>query len=49
MDWEFEPANEEMIINAGETALTFYKAYNKENFPIIGTNFYLIFFHVFLF
>ena len=36
MDWDFEPANEEMIVNAGETALTFYKAYNREEKPIIG-------------
>ena len=36
MNWEFEPVNHEMIINAGETALTFYKAYNKEEKPIIG-------------
>jgi cytochrome c oxidase assembly protein subunit 11 len=38
MDWEFEPVNHEMVINAGETALTFYKAYNKQDKPIIGKN-----------
>ena len=26
--WEFEPVQEEVIVNAGETALMFYKAYN---------------------
>ena len=31
----------EMIINAGETALTFYKAINHEEKPIIGNIIYL--------
>lgn len=41
MNWDFEPVNHEMIVNAGETALTFYKAYNKTDQPIIG-NYFII-------
>ena len=37
LNWEFTPINDELIVNAGETALTFYKAYNMEEKPIIGT------------
>ena len=36
MSWDFEPVNKEMVLNAGETALTFYKAYNHEDTPLIG-------------
>lgn len=36
MNWDFEPMNEEITINAGETALTFYKAFNHNKEPIIG-------------
>jgi len=36
MNWDFEPINHELILNAGETALTFYKAYNHTDTPIIG-------------
>ena len=39
MNWDFEPVNHEMVVNAGETALTFYKAYNKTDKPIIGNSF----------
>lgn len=34
--WEFEPIQNEVIVNAGETALAFYRAYNHEEYPIIG-------------
>jgi len=34
--WEFEPIQTEVIVNAGETALAFYRAFNHEDFPIIG-------------
>ena len=44
MDWDFEPVNEEMIVNAGETALTFYKALNHNTEPIIGN--YFIYFRI---
>ena len=36
LNWEFTPVNDELIVNAGETALTFYKAYNNEEKPVIG-------------
>lgn len=38
VDWEFEPIQDEVIINAGETALIFYRAHNKEPEPVIGMN-----------
>jgi cytochrome c oxidase assembly protein subunit 11 len=39
MNWDFEPVTQEMVINAGETALTFYKAYNHQEKPMIGNIF----------
>ena len=36
MDWEFAPVQDEVIVNAGETALMFYRALNKEPKAIIG-------------
>ena len=36
VQWEFEPIQKEVVVNAGETALAFYRAYNNENYPIIG-------------
>ena len=44
MNWDFEPVNEEMTVNAGETALTFYKALNHNTEPIIGN--YFIYFRI---
>ena len=35
-DWKFEPIQDELVVNAGETALAFYKAFNKEEKPLIG-------------
>ena len=34
--WDFEPIQKEVLVNAGETALAFYRAFNHEDFPIIG-------------
>lgn len=43
VDWEFEPVHDEVIVNAGETALIFYRAHNKEADPVIGKkNWYLL-------
>ena len=36
VDWEFAPVQEQVVVNAGETALVFYKAYNAEVDPVIG-------------
>ena len=36
MDWEFEPVQDSVIVNAGETALVFHRAYNREEKPVIG-------------
>ncbi|KAL4466775.1 hypothetical protein ABPG74_010372 [Tetrahymena malaccensis] len=43
VDWEFEPVQDEVIVNAGETALVFYRAHNKEPDPVIGFATYNIF------
>ncbi len=42
MNWEFEPVNDEVIVNAGETALIFYRAYNAEPHPVIGREIIII-------
>lgn len=36
LNWDFEPVQDEVIVNAGETALVFYRAMNKDNKPVIG-------------
>ncbi len=36
VNWEFEPMQREIVIHAGETALIFYRLYNKEDYPIVG-------------
>jgi cytochrome c oxidase assembly protein Cox11 len=36
MNWDFEPVNGQMVVNSGETALTFYKAFNHSDTPVIG-------------
>ena len=41
--WEFQPTTPTMIINAGETALSFYKVYNRANRPIAGIAIYQIY------
>ena len=40
LPWIFKPEQECVIVNAGETALAFYKAYNKTDKPIIGISIY---------
>lgn len=34
--WEFEPVERELLVSAGETAIVFYKLYNKEEKAIVG-------------
>ena len=34
--WEFEPIQTDISVHGGETALVFYRAYNKEDTPIVG-------------
>jgi cytochrome c oxidase assembly protein subunit 11 len=41
--WEFEPSTPNMIINAGETALAFYKVYNRADRPIAGIAIYQVY------
>lgn len=43
VNWEFEPVQDEVIVHAGETALIFYRAHNKEPDPVIGFATYNIF------
>ena len=38
LDWEFEPIQDSVVVNAGETALSFFRAYNRGDHPIIGKN-----------
>lgn len=40
--WEFEPVEKEVVVGAGETAIVFYKLYNKEDKPIVGFSVYNI-------
>lgn len=41
--WEFQPSTANLVVNAGETALSFYKVYNKADRPIAGIAIYEIF------
>lgn len=41
MPADFEPVQQEVIVGSGETALTFYRAYNPTDSPVIG-KYYLI-------
>ena len=41
--WEFQPETASLVVNAGETALSFYKVYNRSNKPIAGIAIYQIF------
>ena len=42
VNWEFEPIEKELTIGAGETAIVFYRLYNKEEKPIVGFSTYNI-------
>lgn len=41
--WEFQSETSQLIVNAGETALAFYKVYNRSDKPIAGIAIYQIF------
>jgi cytochrome c oxidase assembly protein subunit 11 len=41
--WEFQPQTTQLTVNAGETALAFYKVYNRSDKPIAGIAIYQIF------
>ena len=41
--WEFEAATPHMVINAGETALSFYKVYNRADRPVAGIAIYQVY------
>jgi len=41
--WEFSPETSQLLVNAGETALAFYKVYNRSDKPIAGIAIYQIF------
>jgi cytochrome c oxidase assembly protein subunit 11 len=36
LPWEFQPQTSTLVVNAGETALAFYKVYNRSDKPIAG-------------
>ena len=42
MNWEFEPEQKELMVNSGETALMFYRAYNSQPKPVIGVATYTV-------
>lgn len=42
LGWEFEPVNHEVLVNAGETALVFFRVLNKSKDPLIGFSTYEI-------
>jgi cytochrome c oxidase assembly protein subunit 11 len=40
--WEFQPETTQLVVNAGETALAFYKVYNRSDKPIAGIAIYQV-------
>jgi cytochrome c oxidase assembly protein subunit 11 len=42
LPWCFEPETKRVMVNAGETALVFFKAYNKSDKPIVGLSIYQV-------
>ncbi|CAI2369623.1 unnamed protein product [Moneuplotes crassus] len=42
LPWNFEPEIKVVQVGAGETALAFYKAYNKSDKPIVGLSIYQV-------
>ena len=41
--WEFQPEKNSLVVNAGETALSFYKVLNRSDKPVAGIAIYQIF------
>lgn len=42
MKWDFEPVTPNVKVHAGETALAFYKVFNRNDKPLIGISVYNI-------
>ena len=40
LPWEFQPTTGTIVVNAGETSLSFYKVYNRSDKPIAGIAIY---------
>ena len=40
--WEFVPETTQLVVNAGETALAFYKVHNRSDLPVAGIAIYQI-------
>lgn len=43
LPWSFTPTQSQLIVNAGETALVFYKVHNRSDKPIAGIAVYGIY------
>ena len=43
LPWEFEALTNNLVVNSGETALAFYRVYNRTDRPIAGIAIYQIF------
>ena len=41
--WEFQPSTPTVVVNAGETAMSFYKVFNRSDKPIAGIAIYQIY------
>lgn len=41
--WSFEPSTPTIVVNAGETALSFYKVYNRADRPVAGIAIYQVY------
>lgn len=37
-NWVFEPVQRSVTVHAGETALMFYRAFNRNDKPVVGIN-----------
>ena len=42
LPWDFKPCQDQIITYPGETALAFYEATNKTDYPIVGVSTYNI-------
>ena len=42
LPWKFDAETKILVVNAGETALAFYKAYNDSDKPIVGLSIYQV-------
>lgn len=42
LPWRFEAEQQVVVVNAGETALGFFRAYNDSDKPIVGLSIYQV-------